>query len=228
MFYCLITTEAQLHDTLYISMSYISFRSKKDIKVYITFVCVRLRCGRKSQCYCVDSWPANTVTGRARLPLAFAATSTVTLPCSFPWSWKPPAGYVKCFHMKHILVKSVKHQSVFQTESSAIWENSCVAQKLRRGQTTVPDNVSDTLRRTREKTCRGKFFFFYSYFICMYFSWLITSFQKSAWATSSFLRVIMWSSRGGKKRRSPYNMRAPSRCQIRFLRSAVWVRKAWD
>lgn len=160
LFYCLITTEAQLHDTLYISMSYISFRSKKDIKVYITFVCVRLRCGRKSQCCCVDSWPANTVTGRARLPLAFAATSTVTLLCSFPWSWKPPAGYVKCFHMKHILVKSVKHQSVFQTESSAIWENSCVAQKLRRGQTTVPDNVSDTLRRTREKTCRGKFFFF--------------------------------------------------------------------
>lgn len=42
-------------------------------------VCVCV-CGRKPQCCCVDSWPVNSESGGARLPLA----STVTPPCSFP------------------------------------------------------------------------------------------------------------------------------------------------
>lgn len=41
-------------------------------------------------------------------PAAAATTTTVTSPCSFPCSSNLPAGYVKCFHMKHILVKSVE------------------------------------------------------------------------------------------------------------------------
>lgn len=30
--------------------------------------CVCLRCGRKSQCCCVDSWPVNTVSGGGQTP----------------------------------------------------------------------------------------------------------------------------------------------------------------
>lgn len=41
-------------------------------------------------------------------PAAAASTTTVTSPCSFSCSSNLPAGYVKCFHMKHILVKSVE------------------------------------------------------------------------------------------------------------------------
>lgn len=41
-------------------------------------------------------------------PGAATTTTTVTSPCSFPCSCNLPVSYVKCFHMKHILVKSVE------------------------------------------------------------------------------------------------------------------------
>lgn len=172
--------------------------------------CVCLRRGRKSQCCCVDSWPVNTVSGGARLPLASAATSTVTPPCSFPRSWKPPAGYVKCFHMKHILVKSVKHpvsvpnwilchlgnlQKQFCCSEITSWANNCARQRVRHSQT-------DTWKDMQGKKC-------YCYFIRMYFSWLITSFRKTAWSISSFLWVIMWSSGGREKKAIALQHEAP-------------------
>lgn len=113
----------------------------------------------------------------------------------FPGSSDVPAGYVKCFHVKHVLWSQWNVQSGFQMKSCVMWELCCFCCCRNTCSAAEIQHVCRTVPAVRAKVSTWK----HSVFLLIHWAHYL-SFKDSACSVSAFYRPMIKSSWEGKKK----------------------------